>query len=267
MRAQETDPRTQRRRQRLAGIVEALRGENGSTIHGLAGRLGVSEMTIRRDLEELAHDGIVRLVHAGAVLAPEASRDFLPRYSLTEAGSERAEQKAAIGRAAAAMVADGAIAIIDSGSTTEWIARSLPAGLRATIICFALNVLLEVHRRDGCEVVFGGGTLHRNTLMFEGPESPTLVRRHRATIAFISATGVSDRLGVTCVNPYEVETKRAAIASALRRVLVADSSKFGRVQAAFVAELSDFDVVVTDAGIPPEFAQLLRARGIELRIA
>ena len=253
--------------QRLAGIVDTLRGENGATIRELAGKLAVSGMTIRRDLDELARDGIVRLVHAGAVLAPEASQDFLPRYSLAEAVGERAEQKAAIGRAAAAMVADGAIVIVDSGTTTEWVARSLPAGLQATIICFALNILLEVHRRESCEVVFGGGTLHRDTLMFEGPESPALVRRHRATLAFVSAAGVSDRLGVTCVNPYEVETKRAAIASALLRVLVVDSSKFGRVQAAFVGELSDFDTVVTDGGIPPEFAELLPARGIELRIA
>ncbi len=266
MKVPEADPRSTRRRQRLAAIVESLRESNAASIRELADRLSVSGMTIRRDLEELAGDGIVRLVHAGAVLAPGGAQDFLPRYSLSEAGAERAGEKSRIGREAAAMVSDGEIVIIDSGTTTEWLARSLRPDLRATVICFALNVLLEVHRREGCEVVFGGGVLHRNSLMFEAPENAALVRRHRATRAFISASGASERLGITCVNPYEVATKRAAIDSAQQRVLVVDSSKFGRVQAAFVAELAEFDVVITDSGIPAEYADLLRSRRIELRV-
>ena len=256
-----------RKPERIQRIVETLRTQalGVSSIRELAGRLEVSEMTIRRDLELLARENVVRLVHAGAVLvAPEVSA---PRYSLAEAGARMAEEKRRIGRRAAELIQPEDVVIVDSGSTTECLVNAIPDGLPLTLICFSLNVLVAAHRNKQCRIVFAGGALHENTLMFESPEGAQLIRRYRANKAFLSASGVNDRLGVTCANSYEVETKQAAIASSLERILVADSSKFGRIHPSHFAELRDFSTLVTDAGLPAESAESLRAAGVQVLIA
>jgi len=94
-----------------------------------------------------------------------------------------------------------------------------------------------------------------------------MASRNRCSKAFISAAGVDARFGVTCSNAYERETKKAVIASSMRKILVVDSSKFGQVRPVWFAELADFDEVVTDAGIPEEYAEALGRLGIALRIA
>jgi DeoR family deoxyribose operon repressor len=256
-----------KRRDRFDAILRILQQRSAASIQELAAELSVSEMTIRRDLGALAEVELVRLVHAGAILNPGVLDSGQPRYSLTEAGGQRTEEKRRIGKLAATLIEPEDIIIVDSGSTTEWLVRSLPEDIPLTILCFALNILVEAHRHNGCRIVFAGGLLHENTLMFDSPEGVELVRRYRANKSFVSASGISERLGVTCSNPYETRVKQAAIASSLTRVLVADSSKFGRIQPAYFAELRDFEVIVTDAGIPTDQAEAIRALGIRLELA
>ena len=253
------------RRDRLAAIVDILRGQNGATMAELAGTLSVSEMTIRRDLNLLAQEEIVKVLHSGAVLNPGIAESS--RYSLTEAGARHREAKRAIGIKAASLIAEGDIIIIDGGSTTEYLAKSIPESLQLSVLCWALNILVEVHRRESCSLVFAGGSLHENSLVFESPEGVELIRRYRANKAFISASGISERLGVTCTNTYETGVKKAAIRSSLERILVADSSKFGTIQPAYFADLSEITAVVTDHGISAEYAEHIRNLGINLHLA
>ena len=253
------------RRERLASIVEILQNQNAATLAELAGELSVSEMTIRRDLNLLAQDNIVKVLHSGAVLNPGSVGSS--RYSLTEAGALRRELKTAIGMKAASLLGEGDIVIIDGGSTTEYLARSIPETLQLTVLCWALNILVEVHRRETCSLMFSGGSLHENSLVFESPEGVELVNRYRANKAFLSASGVSEKLGVTCTNAYEVEMKKASIRSSLERILLVDSSKFGTIQPAYFADLSEISTVVTDSGIPAEYAEHIRSLGIALHIA
>jgi DeoR family deoxyribose operon repressor len=100
--------------------------------------------------------------------------------------------------------------------------------------------------------------------MFESAKGVEMIRSVRANKAFIAASGVSSKLGVTCSDISEVETKKAVIASSSTRILVADSSKFGEVRVAHFAELEEFDIVVTDAGIPGEYEALIREKGLRL---
>jgi DeoR family deoxyribose operon repressor len=115
--------------------------------------------------------------------------------------------------------------------------------------------------------VFAGGVLHANTLMFESPEGLELITRHRATKAFISAAGVNVEFGVTCSNAYEREPKRVAIESAVEKILVADSSKFGMIRSDYFADLSDFDTVVTDSRLDPTHRDELERLGIRVYTA
>jgi DeoR family deoxyribose operon repressor len=255
------------RRERMSQIIQMLQLQNAAGIRELARKLSVSEATIRRDLTLLAHDDIVTLMHSGAVLNPGSRESYQPRYSLAEAGAQRVAAKLAIGRRAAELLEEEDTVIIDSGSTTECLARNIPMEMSLTLICFALNILVEAHRREHCRVVLCGGALHENTLMFESPEGVQTLRRYRANKAFISAGGVSEKLGVTCFNPYEVDAKRASLNSSQKRILLADGAKFGRVQAGYFADLADFDVVVTDESLSQEYREILAQAGITLLLA
>ena len=103
--------------------------------------------------------------------------------------------------------------------------------------------------------------------MFTSKENVEFIRSIRANKMFLSASGFHETLGVTCIHSHEVVNKRAAIASSAVCILLMDSSKFGKVQASFIASLDEIDAIVTDAGIPQEWRRMLEEKGIELHIA
>jgi DeoR family transcriptional regulator, deoxyribose operon repressor len=257
---------TQKRRDRISQILEILQLTRGATIRELSRRLDVSEMTIRRDLEVLSNDRKVRLVHAGAIPAEGLSEEGLFLRAPALEDSPSAEERMRIGRKAASLVEPGDIVIIDSGSTTEWLARAIPADLPVTILCFALNILVAAGQGASRTVVFAGGSLHHDTLVFESPEGVSLVRRYRANKAFLSAGGVDAGLGLTCANPAEAELKKAAVASSQTRILLTDSRKFGTVKPAWFADLKDLDAIITDQGVSLEYVEILRELGIALHV-
>ncbi len=252
---------------RLDHIIDLLKQENGLPVQILATQLGVSHMTIRRDLETLVERGLVRLIHGGALLNPEVFQLGAGRnYSLIAAGARSSEEKRRIAAAAVEMVEPHDTLIIDIGSTTEWLARQLPSDIELTVISYGLNVVSEVARRPQCNAIVAGGRLHGDTLMFESAEGRDLISRYRANKMFVSAAGVNADLGVTCVNAYERETKRVAMESAAEAILLADSSKVGMVRPEFFAELSQFGALITDSGIAESDADRIRAIGVSLVI-
>lgn len=253
--------------ERIDIIMRTLREHKASTIQDLAKLLDVSHMTIRRDLASLMGEGRVRILYGGIILNPEGDSGGESYYSLIAAGSKFQESKKVVGRLAASLIEPEDALIIDAGSTAEYFARCLPEDRPYTVLCYALNIVAETVRRKNIKTIFSGGLFHENTLMFESPEGLAMIRRYRATKAFITASGVNAQFGVTCMNSYERETKQAAISSSLCKILLVDSSKFGLVRSDHFAELSDFDEVITDAGIPEEYVEILRSKGIALRIA
>ncbi len=261
---------SRKRQERIDLILDSLQSTGGGSIGDLAAALDVSEMTIRRDLELLSSAGRVRIVHAGAIPsernADGSSREVPRRFSLVDSESQGAEEKMRIGQKAASLLEPGDVVIIDSGATTEWLARSIPADLPITVLCFALNIALQASRHSARGVILAGGALHDQTLVCRSPEGVGLVRRHRANKAFLSAGGASETLGVTCIDASEAELKKAAVASSRTRILLADSRKFGRVTAAWFAELKDFDAIVTDPGISLEYVEIVRNLGIALHV-
>ena len=251
---------TSKRKERLSQILGMLEQTHGATIGELSERLGVSEMTIRRDLELLTSENKAVLVRAGAI--PVAHAD----WSLSDPGSAAASEKMRIGRKAASLVEKNDIVIIDSGSTTEWLARGLPPDLPVTILCFAVNILLGAGKGRERAIVLAGGVMQPERLVFSSPEGVELVRRYRAHKAFLSADGASLALGATCADGAEAELKKAAMASAQSRILLADSRKLGRVSPSWFADLKDFDAVITDAGVTLEYVEIFRSLGVTLHV-
>jgi DeoR family deoxyribose operon repressor len=254
--------------ERLNVIIQTLSISRGSSVQELSEQLKVSHMTVRRDLDLLVQSGRVRVFHGSVILHPSpSSRAEDSYYSLIGAGAENPEKKRSIGQLAASLIEPEDTLIIDCGSTTEYLAKYLPHGFRYTVLSYALNIVSETVRRKNCKSLFSGGMFHENTLMFESPEGLEMIRNFRATKAFISASGASHQFGVTCMNGYERETKKAMIQSSMKKILLVDSSKFDVIRSDYFAELSDFDEIVTDSAIPAEYTEIITSLGITLRIA
>jgi DeoR family deoxyribose operon repressor len=248
-------------------ILNKLSANGFVSVKELSKKLEVSEMTIRRDLRELSKSNIVTLIPGGAILKknPPMDKDE-EKYLIQAAESLMLEEKIKISRKAASLIEPNDVIVIDTGSTTENLPKFIPENMPLTIICYALNILFNVYENKNWKLVFPGGYFHNNTLMFESLEGIGIIKRIRANKAFISAAGVSEKLGVTCATDYEKETKRAVIDSSDVKILLIDSTKFGKVKISHFADLTDFDIIITDTGISKEFVNIIKNIGIKLYI-
>jgi DeoR family deoxyribose operon repressor len=232
------------------------------SIRELTRKFEVSEMTIRRDLALLANENLVDLIPGGAIL--KRPEDNESRYLVTNEESVRTIEKLKIGQRAVGLVQPNETIILDIGTTTEILAKYLREDAPITVLCFTLNALVEIYKKKNCTLIFAGGYFHPQTMTFESPEGIELIKRTRADKAFISAAGVHDELGVTTVYPHELQAKKAILSSAKSRILVVDSSKFGQTKSVYFADMSSFQTVITDTGIPDDYARFIRDHGVEL---
>lgn len=249
--------------ERIKRIINLLQHRNAVTIKELTRMLDVSEMTIRRDLGLLESDNVIQVIPGGAILRAESEPES-EKYFIENEETRRTREKVRIGQKAASMIVPNDTIILDVGSTTEYIAKFIRDDLPVTILCYSLNILVEIYRKKQSNPIFAGGYFHDNTLMFESPEGINLIRKTRADKSFISAAGFHESLGVTCANPYEIETKRAAINSSNTKILVLDSTKFGKTKIAYFADMKDFDMIITDNELSEEYQRIIREAGIKL---
>ncbi len=226
----------------------------------LATRFNVSEVTVRRDLDELMLLGRVNRVRGGAVLADAEERPF------TETVIDHLPEKMRIGAAAAALVEDGQTVMIDVGTTALQLARSL-RDREVTVVTTNLAVYEELAGSQATTLVLPGGELRRNYRSLVGPIAEENLRNMSADVAFLGASGIDRRLVVRDSTGVEVPIKRAMIASANRAVLLTDSSKFETAALLTVCQAADLAAVVTDAGVSNERRRALEAAGVEVIVA
>jgi len=244
--------------QRRQAILRAVRSGTAH-VTALADEFGVSEMTVRRDLQALASDGKLERVHGGAVDV-ESERPF------SEIVVERLEAKDRIGRAAAALVEDGQTVMIDIGTTTLQVARHL-RGRSLTVVTTNLAVYEELLPEPDIELVLPGGAVRRNYLSLVGMLAEDALRRLRADIAFLGTSGIDADLAVWDTTMVEVPIKRAMIAASKRTVLLADAEKFGMDAMVRVCQASELDAIVTDERVPTERREALDEAGVEVIVA
>jgi DeoR family deoxyribose operon repressor len=248
-------------------ILNRLSIDGFANIKDLSKKLEVSGMTIRRDLRELSEENIITLIPGGAILKRNSPVDAdEEKYLIQTAESVMLEEKIKISRKAASLIKPNDVIVIDTGSTTENLPKFIPENMPLTVICYTLNVLFNVYENKNWTLVFPGGYFHNNTLMFESLEGIEVIKKIRANKAFISAAGVSEKLGVTCATDYEKETKKAVIESSDTKILLIDSSKFGKIKISHFADLTDFDIVITDSGISKECEEIVKNIGIKLYV-
>jgi DeoR/GlpR family transcriptional regulator of sugar metabolism len=241
-------------------VLRRLTARSEAGFTELAEEFGVSEMTIRRDLETLEADGLARRVRGGAISV--VSRAYEPPLAVRAATASAA--KAAIGAAAAALVNDGDTVIIDVGTTTLELARALHGRRGLTVVTASLPIAVELGNDPDIRVLVTGGQVRAGELSLTGGMAEDAFGALNCDLAFIGVAGICPVPGLTEYNPDDARVKRAAIAAARRSVVLADSSKLGRVAFATVAPLSAVDAVVTDAPAAHRAARDLAAAGAEV---
>jgi DeoR family deoxyribose operon repressor len=251
---------------RLSQILALAQANTVVTYKALSDSMGVSTMTIRRDLDTLASQNVVKLIRGGAIYN-QAQDTGAPSYILQTQEEVYIEEKIRIGIKAASLLNPNDTFMLDSGSTAFCFAQAIPKDTNCTIICWALNVIQELITKPSCKLIVGGGAYHPEAQMFEGPEGISLLRNSRASKLFLTAGGFHETLGITCPLSYETGMKRAAIESSLTKILLIDSSKFGRVCQSYLTNISSVDIIVTDSKIPPHYQDFILEKGIKLLLA
>lgn len=252
------------RRERLATLV-AARGF--ARVVDLARDLRVSEVTVRTDLAALELDGRLTRVHGGAMpRGLVAERESSVEQSRTRLS--RAKQAIAVEMASRVRAGDSVL--LDVGSTTLAVAHALVARPdldELVVVTNGLTIALALEKAiPRFTVVVTGGTVRSLQHSLVNPLATTLLDDVRVDVAILGATGVDAEAGVTNVNLPEAEVKRRMVASAARRVLVADSSKLGHVHLGRVASLDELDELITDDSAPPELVDALRAAGLAVSL-
>ncbi|CAM4514016.1 DeoR/GlpR family transcriptional regulator of sugar metabolism [Paenibacillus endophyticus] len=244
-------------------ILEALRRDGRVEVPVLADQLQVSAETIRRDLERLDREGNLKKVHGGAVKLESDSQE-LPYEIKTRLN---AEEKAAIGKQAAALINDGDTVMLGNGTTTIEIIRNLGESRDVTIITHSTPTLLLALESFPGRIIFIGGEVNKRQKSVEGPLADLVLNQLRVNKAFISAGGVSLVDGITDYELSEAKISRMMMDRADEAFILADSSKLGRTTFANVCPLDDVYMFITDKHCSPEWKQYLSDRDIRVFIA
>ena len=251
-------------RQRQELILDEVRGTGGVRVSDLVERLGVSDMTIRRDIETLAARGLVTRVHGGATSAGSSVDEpgFAAKAEL------RTDAKLAIAAVAATLIEPGASVALSAGTTTHAVAAALLAVPRLTVVTNSLPVAAVLHEagRSDLTVVLTGGERTPSDALAGAVAVASLARLHVDWL-LMGVHGMDATAGFTTPNLAEAETNRALVRSARRMAVVADSTKWGVVGLSTIAALDDADVVVTDDGLEPTARDILEERCGRLMLA
>jgi DeoR/GlpR family transcriptional regulator of sugar metabolism len=239
-------------RGRQNSILTKMREDGSASVRELAQEFEVSESTIRRDLELLDRNGELTRTHGGAVLMPRATVSTASDPERLErpfgvASPDEERRKVAIAAAAARMVPDNAILLLDIGTTTPHLARQL-RGRPVTVITSNIAVFDELREEESVRLVLLGGVVRRNYQSLVGSLTQQALRDVSADFAFLTCTGVRPDGRVVDNMAVEAPVKQALIAAAGRIVLLATEAKFPGTGAMRICDLSDVDTVITTSG-------------------
>ncbi len=238
---------------RHSAILEILLKERSASVTRLSTEFSVSEMTIRRDLDELEEQGLVQRTHGGA--KPNETR--LHELSWKVKLGQYVDEKKRIGQAAADLITDGDTVLLDTGSTTAQIVPHL-AKKQITAITNALSIATELATFPQVQVFVAGGMLRKGLLSLIGPQTEAFLRGLNVDKLFLGVDAIDLEAGFTVPNLLDAHTKQTMMKCARQIIVVADHSKLQRRALAPVAPLSEAHRVITDSGAPADFIEQLR---------
>jgi DeoR family transcriptional regulator of aga operon len=240
--------------ERLGRILELLARDGSVSVADLARELGVSEATVRRDLQALGEQRLLERSHGGAV-AHGTAHELPVRYR-----TGRSDEKRRIARHAAEHVTDGMAIAFTGGTTTTEVARALAARHGLTVVTNALNIAVELAVRPDLKLIVTGGVARSTSYELVGSLADATLHGLFVDLAFVGVDGVDAERGLTTQNEVEAATNRALMDRAKRTIVVADASKLGRVAFAEIAGIDRAELLITNIGADPdEVAHLYQA--------
>lgn len=243
--------------------IVALAQKHGRVlVEELSESLGISRITIRKDLDYLQGRGALQRTHGGALLPGSGA---LSDPSLQEKETRHSSEKLRIAAAAANLVQEGQCVLLDSGTTTTAIARALKRFSYLTIITNAVNIAAELSGTD-FEVLLTGGSLRKNSFSLVGPLAEDMLRDMHADILFLGVDGFDLEVGLTTPNVMESRVNRAMVKAASTVVAVCDSTKFNRRSLSKIVDATAIHHVITDSDLTSETADGLRSLNINLTL-
>jgi DeoR/GlpR family transcriptional regulator of sugar metabolism len=246
-----------RRRQ----LLEMISRQGYATLDQLVKSLGVSESTVRRDLEALDLAGSVKRTHGGAVFSGEVRS--MPAFE--DRTGTAAEEKRAIGIATAALIEDGDTVLLDGGTTTLEVAKAL-LGRSVQVVTNSIPIAQLMASNPRSDLILIGGYVHPRTGVALGPLAITMMSGIRVRKSILGAGGIVPD-GIYNSNLLLVETERQMMACGQEVVIVADHGKFGRQELARLCGLDAIDHLVVDPGLPDEYRTLIEAAGGTIHLA
>ncbi|OUM98483.1 MAG: hypothetical protein BAA04_08500 [Firmicutes bacterium ZCTH02-B6] len=249
--------------ERRAEIARMIETYGSVRVAELSQMFGVTEETVRRDLEALERLGVLERTYGGAVKPRGIS--FESPYA-GRAAMQRAE-KMAIAEVIADLVDDRETILLDASSTALYVARALRRRQGLTVLTNSLAIVHEFRGEENFTVMCTGGTLRTNSQSFVGPHAERALREYHVDKAIISCRGLHVERGLTDSNDLEVEMKRLMMGAANEVIAAVDSSKWGYVGFALIGPVSSVHRIVTDSGAPPADVDAIRQLGVKVHVA
>ena len=245
-------------------ILEHIKETGEVLVTSLSKEFNVSEVTIRNDLENLERKNLLVRARGGAI---HTENHVGIDQRIAEKNKIHANEKAAIGKAAASLINDGETIIIDSGTTTAEIVKHLGSVKQLNIITNALNITNLLMAYPNINVIIPGGYLRQNAMSLVGPLAEKNLRNFFVDKVFLSTDGFDTKQGIFTPNIDEAHLNGIMIEISKEVILVTDSSKFKRKSLAFICGLEKINKVVTDSGIPEDDKKRLEDAGVEVLVA
>jgi DeoR family transcriptional regulator of aga operon len=250
---------------RFTTILTALQQSGRVSVDSISGQLGVSVVTIRRDLDALEQKGLLQRTHGGAVsIEPLFYEPFRRDRSFMAQVERAAEEKRRIGRAAAALITPGETIALTPGTTTTEVIRGLPMNYNITVVTNTVNVAMELSKRKDVYVFVTGGHLHGEWFSLVGSAALKSLENMLINTMFIGADGMDAEWGASCFNADEAELNATMMRLARRRVAVVDSEKLGVVANWRICNASELNVLITDTKAADSAIEPFQKLGIEI---
>ncbi len=254
--------RPRHRVERLRAILNLIDTESTTAVDELASALSVSSATVRRDLAQLAGQGLVLRSHGGAVRV-DRGYELPIRYRETS----QAGEKRRIGQAAAELVGEGAVVGVNGGTTTMEVSRALATRRNLTVVTNALNIGAELALRPNIRLVVTGGIARTASFELSGPAAERAIQDYNIDVAFIGVDGVDPVSGCTAHNDSEALSNAALVRRAAKVIVVADHTKLGQVKFARICEIAAVNILITDSGASGDRVAEFEAVGVDVRLA
>ncbi|MFU0799408.1 MAG: DeoR/GlpR family DNA-binding transcription regulator [Xylanivirga thermophila] len=246
--------------ERRREIMTILQDEKSVLVSDLSKKFDVTEETIRRDLEKLEREGLVKRSYGGAVLNENTSMD-LP-FDVREITNIEAKQK--IAQKVSSFIEDGDTLMIDSSSTALQLAKYIKEKKNITVITNSLSMLLELNNAENIRTISTGGDLRSSSLSFVGYLSEKAIKSYYVDKAILSCKAINMNKGILESSEMEAYIKKAMVERAQKTFLLLDSTKFDIVSFVNITEFDNIHSIFTDKKLSPEWEQFCQDRNVNI---